>query len=370
MPLLDLEKSREVASEFDKYVHNGLALYNDCQTEHLSVTDYFEKLDPSEKDLNGKMIAPIDALERHLLAKEVNLYGPNALTVAQLSDRVEYVMPELVLREIKLGMEVAPKYSYKDIVAMTVPNSGIHYHPLYIPELNNKSATARRDKSAGTRTSIGKGGNFPVLSIRNRVKDIVVEDIGRVIETAYSVIKDHGWADFAILLRLIGGQMAADKLQNIYDLAITGDGSVGAARNTFTGVAGTLGYTDLVINETDYESPFTMNTMLCPQQSIRTILVMAQFQDPQAGWDYQRTGQLVTPMGAKLKQVDPTPGSTPTGTIMITMDKNFAVKEVVSEILAVEAEKIIQRKFEAAVVSEQSTFSIIADGALRRIIWT
>ena len=75
-------------------------------------------------------------------------------------------------------------------------------------------------------------------------------------------------------------------------------------------------------------------------------------------------------MGAKLKQVNPTPGAIPVGTVAVTMDTRFGCKEVINEPLAVEAEKIIQRKFEAAVVSEKSAFSIIADGAFRRIVWT
>jgi len=370
MAIIDLDKAKEIASEFEKYEKDGLKLYKDLQGNKMSLTDYMEKEDPTPRDSDGNAVSDLDAFERHLMVKDIVLKGENQFSVEKLINTAEYLMPELVLREIKAGMTVQEKFNYRDCIAATVPSKTAHYHPLYIPDLNLSTARIRRDMSLGGRAAAGKGGGFPVISVRRREKDIVVEDNGRVIEAAYSVVKDYGWADFSIFLRLIGAQFSADKLQNVYDLGITGDGTVGAATNTFAGVAGTLAYTDLITNETAYDAPFSMNRILGPAQSVRTILALAQFQDPLAGWEFQKTGKMVSPMGAKLKQVNATPGAVPVGTVIVTLDGRFAVKEVVNEVLSVEADKIISRKFEEAVVSEASRFVIIADGALRRIVWT
>lgn len=370
MPMIDLDKSKEVASEFDKYVGNELQLYKDTQKEGLSVSGYMETLDPTEKDENGTPVHGVDAFERHLMAKEVRLSGPEQFTISQLSDKVEYLMPELILREVRAGMNVAQKYSYGDCVAVVVPSKTATYQPLYIPDLNLATARSRREKSMGARANSGKGGEFPQLSVRRREKSITIEDNGIQVEAAYSVVRDYGWTDFATLLRLVGAQLAADKLQDVYDIGITGDGTVGAATDTFNGVAGTLGYTDLVRNQTQYEAPFVMSRILAPPQSVETILALAQFQDPLAGWKFQSTGEMVTPMGAQLKQINTVPGVTPTGTVIVTLDHRYAVREAVNAPLSIEAEKIINRKYENAVVSEASRFSVIADGALRRIVWT
>ena len=370
MATIDLDKTKEVASEFDKYKGNSLQLYKDLDGQKMSLTSYLERLDPTEKDENGVPVHNHDAFERHLMAKGVALSGPNGFTVEQLSSQVEYLMPELILREIRAGMNVSQKYSYADCVATIVPSKTATYQPLYIPDLNLSTARTRREKSMGARANSDKGGEFPKLSIRRREKSITIEDNGIQVEASYSVIKDYGWTEFSILLRLVGAQLAADKLQDVYDLGITGDGTVGAATDTFNGTAGTLAYTDIVRNQTQYEAPFVMSRILAPPQSIETILAMAQFQDPLAGWKFQSTGQMVTPMGAQLKQINTVPGNTPTGTAIVTLDHRFALKEVINEPLKVEAEKIINRKYENAVASEMSRFCVIADGALRRIIWT
>ncbi len=367
--IINLDKAQEIKSEFDKYKSDALSLYKHCQSSNMSVSDYLEKLDPSERNEEGN-VTGIDAFTRHMMVMDLQVAGNNALTLEKLGAQAEYLMPELILRTVKKGMEVAAQFSYLDCLAAVVPVKGIHYHPLYIPDLDRDSVRNRREKSAGARANSGKGGEFPVLSISAREKDIVAEDIGRVIEAEYAVIKDYPFQEFAVLLMLIGAQLAADKLQNLYDLGITGDGTVGAATNTFSGAAGTLAYSDLVDNTVSFNSPFVMNCMLAPQQSVENILTMAQFQDPLAGWEFQRTGKFVTPMGASLKQVGATPGSVPTGTVMVTLDKRYAAKEIVSQPLGVEADKIIERKFEQAVVSEKSRMCVIADGAVKRIVWT
>jgi hypothetical protein len=161
-----------------------------------------------------------------------------------------------------------------------------------------------------------------------------------------------------------------DKLFDIYDLGIHGDGTVGAATDVFNGTGATLSYADLVHAYASFDGPFTMNALLCPQQSEEQILTMPQFQDPLSGWEFQKSGKPVTPMGASVRRVGATPASTPTGTIIVALDKRFAVREIVSQNLMVESEKIINRKFEAATISEESAFSIIADGALKQIDWS
>lgn len=370
MPIMNLDVAQEKASEFDKYRSDPLALYKHCQSDRKSVSEYMETLDPTGINEDGTPAQELDAFERHLMVRDIQLHGAGQWTVERLGAEAEYLMPELVLREVKAGMDVKDQFSYADCVAQVVPSKSATYHPLYIPDLDTATAVQRRRKALGERAASAKGGEFPTVSIRRREKDIVAIDLGRVVEASYATIRDYGWQDFAVFLRLIGAQLAADKLQNVYDLAITGDGTVGAATDTFNGTAGTLAYTDLIRNYTMYASPYVMSRVLAPQQSTETILAMAQFTDPLSGWKFQRTGEMVTPMGAKLKQVSDTAGNAPVGTEIATLDHRFAVKEVVNQPLSVEADKIINRKFEQAVISEVSRLCIIADGALKRIVWT
>jgi hypothetical protein len=303
------------------------------------------------------------------MVNDIKTQGPNQATLQQLMTKANYLVPEMVRREIMFGMNVAEKFSYRDCIATTVPSKTTTYHPLYIPEMN-RSATAARNRKAMSNKPVGKGGSFPVVSIHKREKDVVIQDNGRTIETAYATIRDYGWSDFAVFLRLIGAQLACDKLYDIYDLGINGDGTVGAATDTFDGTAGTLSYNDLSHAHASFDAPFTMNRILAPLDSLETILSMPQFQDPLSGWEFQKNGKMVSPMGSKLKQVSSSAAGDPTGTVIVALDARYAVKEVQSQKLMVEAEKILSRKFEQATVSEESEFCVIADGALKRIVWT
>jgi len=370
MPTIDLlENTKKAADQIAQFKSSPLPLYKQLKSDKLSLTEYLEQIDPTPKDENGKPLIQLDAFERLLMLNDVKLSGPGSFTLEQLHKQVEYLMPELVLREIKAGMSVDPLYDPKDCIAASVPSKAT-YNPLYIPNQVRNTVQTRRDKSLGARANTSKGGEFPVVQICRREKTIQVEDLGKQIEAPYNLIKDYGWEDFAIFLRLVGAQLAADDLQDIYDIGITGDGTVGAAPNTFAGVAGTLAYTDLIRNWTSFGPPFKMSRVLAPVQSLETILAMAQFQDPEAGFEFQRTGNPVTPMGARLKQIDVVPGATPVGTVIVTLDHRFAIREVFNEDLTVESEAIIARKYEKAVVSQAKRFCVIADGAIKRIVWT
>lgn len=368
---LSLQKTKLADGFFKQYSGSkALELYKECQLKRMSLTHWFEKLDPTTDQPTPE--ESYDAFTRHLMALDIQLSGPNQATVDYLQNTVEYLMPEMVRREIIKGMTVASKFAYGDCIATRVPWKGSTYHPLYIPDLDLDSTKNRNEKALGKSTGQGKGGEFPKISIRRREKDITLDDEGRQIEVAYSVIRDYGWSDFAVFLNLVGAQIAIDKLYEVYQLGIAGDGTVGAAANTFNGAAGTLTYRDLVHNEASYASPFKMDRMLCPLTSYETILVMAQFMDPFA-WSnksYQISGEPITPMGGKMKQINTTPAGAPVGTVIVTLDHNFACKEVVASDLTVEAEKIISMKYENAVASEEYALCLIADGAIKRIVWT
>ena len=56
MPLIDLDKAIETASEFDKYKKDGLKLYKDLQASQMSLSDRLEKLDPTPKNTDGNPV--------------------------------------------------------------------------------------------------------------------------------------------------------------------------------------------------------------------------------------------------------------------------------------------------------------------------
>lgn len=349
-------------------------LYTELESEHVNLSEKLETLDPTERDENGKNVGTVDALERICMAADLQLVGRNAITVEKLAQGAMVLMPELVRRTILAGMQMASRSGYKKLVAVTVPNPGASYHPVYIPEMDTGSTQAKKldktSKSMGRRAASGKGGAFPVTSVRYREKDIKVRDYGRQFDVSYKILRNMPWSEFSLFLKLIGVQLAADKLFDVYDQAITGDGTTGAATDVFNGTSGSLTYQDLVHAFLSFDQAFTLNAVLASKTALETILVMPQFQDPNAGFKFQNSGELMTPLGAEMFQVDTTAAGAPTATVIAVMDKRFAVREAIAQPLMVEAKKIIELKFEEAVISEESVFSVIADGALKRIVYT
>jgi hypothetical protein len=79
---------------------------------------------------------------------------------------------------------------------------------------------------------------------------------------------------------------------------------------------------------------------------------MSEFKDPLAGFDFQKTGDLVSPLGSNLVRCDEVPSD-----YVIGLDNRFAIEEVVSQPLLVEYDKVIEQKLEEAVISESVAYA-------------
>ena len=154
-------------------------------------------------------------------------------------------------------------------------------------------------------------------------------------------------------------RLQSDKVALLADVIMNGDGNNNAATVINTDVTGTLDYDDLVKFWAEF-SPFEMNTLLCHKTKMRHILTLAEFKDPQAGFKFQSTGELVSPLGSKLVRCDDVPSD-----LVLGLDSRFAIEEVVSQPLMVEFDKIIEQKFEEAVISESIAFAkVIKEASL------
>lgn len=367
---IDITKAKKTLDTLKKYSSNPLSLYRDCDERHMTLTEYLESLDPTELDADGNRITSHDAFDRLFMAFESPLSGSASLTLEKLmAGGTLMLVPELIKREVQYGMTLSSS-SYDDLIAAKVPHDSASYHPVYIQNQNLDSAVERKKKSLAQRASVDKGGAFPKLSLRYREKTITLGDYGMEVEASYSLLKGKHWPDIRVIFQLIGAQIAVDKLYDLHYIGLNGDGTVGACSDLFTGTSGALSYADLAHAFTSFNAPYVLNAFLCPQTSLETILTMPQFQDPLANFEFQKTGKLVTPMGAKLKKVGSTAGGSPTATEIVCIDTRFSFREVSTQGLTIEAEKIIERKFERCVISEECAFSIISDGAIKSLKWT
>ena len=114
---------------------------------------------------------------------------------------------------------------------------------------------------------------------------------------------------------------------------------------------GTLAYDDLISLWAQF-SPFEMNTIICHVNQMKSILTLDEFKDPMAGYRFQQSGDLFSPLGATLVRSDEVPTD-----YVVGLDRRFAIEEVVVQPLMVEYDKVIEQRFEEAVISESVTYA-------------
>ena len=124
-----------------------------------------------------------------------------------------------------------------------------------------------------------------------------------------------------------------------------------------TGTAGTLTYEGLLDFWSQFD-PYTMNTMLVSGDVMLDMLKMSEFQNPLTGLNFQGTGTLTTPLGAKLLRTTACPAGT-----LIGLDKNYALEQICGSEVTVEYDKLIDRQLERAAITSISGFAKLFDGA-------
>ena len=141
------------------------------------------------------------------------------------------------------------------------------------------------------------------------------------------------------------------------NVLISGDGNDNAAvqytigTSPISGTKGTLGYDQLVEFWGQFD-PYTMNTILCSTSTMTKLLKVPELQNPLTGLNFQGTGTLSTPLGAKLLRTSAVPAGK-----LIGLDKNYALEHICGSEVMVEYDKLIDRQIERAAITSISGFA-------------
>lgn len=340
---VDLSRTKQIKITQETYLEaqaKGLTL-----SELLETGDY----DPSQVG------SPLDAFERQLAVHGIRVGGKNPTTVELFYQGAPALLPEFMLREIKNGMKMRSELD-GIIASSSVVNSN-RYTPFFI----NVSAV---DSELSLRP-IGDGAEIPSVTLSEQLHSINVPDYGVALKTSYKALRYRTAAQFKVLLWFLGFRLQSDKIALIVNTIINGDGNSNPATVINTAVTGTLAYSDLITFWNEFY-PFQMNTILAHKDKIKTILTMSEFKDPLAGFKFQATGELVSPLGSTLVRSDEVPTD-----LLLGIDKRFAIEEVIAQPLMIEYDKIIDQKFEEAVISESVAYAKVISGAslVLDVVW-
>ncbi|MFQ5499819.1 MAG: hypothetical protein ACE5FH_09115 [Candidatus Zixiibacteriota bacterium] len=310
--------------------------YLEAEGRGLSLSELLEceEYDPTPAG------CPLDAFERQLALAGVNLGGSNPTTIEQFFQQASTLIPEFMLREIKRGQAMRPELS--TLIANSASVATNKYTPFHIDTSDTSKFSLR---------PIGDGTEVPQLLVTEQTNAVTVADYGLALKTSYKALRYRTTSQFRVLLWYIGFKMQTDKIGMIVDTIINGDGNNNAATVTNTASSGTLAYDDLIDLWSQF-APFEMNAIIAEVTQMKAVLTLSEFKDPLAGYRFARTGELFSPLGARLIRSDDVPSD-----LLIGLDNRFAVEEVVTQPLMVEYDKVIEQRFEEAVISESVTYA-------------
>ena len=309
-------------------------------------TQVLESLDPSE-NYRGTALEGTDAFQRQLKRFDIHAKGAYSDPVEKFFRTMDssVLFPEYIARAVKQGMEennVLPK-----ITASTTSIDAMDYRSVY-------SVPSEQDKML---MQVAEGASIPATQVKTKDNLVKLNKRGRMLVASYEAIRFQKLDLFSVTLRQIGAYIQTMHLKDAVDVLVNGDGNNNAA-TSYTigddgigGTKGTLSY-DALLGFWSQFDPYTMNTMLMGSDMMLAMLKLSEFQNPLTGLNFQGTGTLATPLGAKLLRTS----AMPAGKI-IGLDKNYALERICGSEVLVEYDKLIDRQLERAAITSISGFA-------------
>ena len=311
-----------------------------------SFTQVLEREDPSEQ-YKGTALEGLDAYQRQLKRFDIKVKGAGSDAVEKFfaTSQSAVLFPEYIARSVRQGMEEANLLPH--ITAAVTRFDGMDYRSIASVPTDDDKELKRVEEGAG----------IPTTSIRTQENLVKLHKRGRMLVASYEAIRFQRLDLFSVTLRQIGAYIARMHLKDAIDVLVNGDGNNNAA-TSYTigdggigGTKGTLSY-DALLGFWSQFDPYTMNTMLMGSDMMLAMLKLSEFQNPLTGLNFQGTGTLATPLGAKLLRTS----AMPAGKI-IGLDKNYALERICGSEVLVEYDKLIDRQLERAAITSISGFA-------------
>lgn len=320
-----------------------LKLDKGLYTSNKGFTKALEEIDPSE-NYKGTELEGLDAYERQLKRFDIKVSGEGSDTISKFfatSDSA-VLFPEYMSRAVRVGLD--SNGILDDLVASTTIIDSLDYRSI---ESQNSEVAKDLDNV------INEGAFIPETIVKTKDKLTTLHKVGRSLVASYEAIKTQKLDLFTITLKQIGNYIASCQLIDaMEELLSSPSGQIAATES------GKISYADF-INLWEKVSPYEMNTVIAESDTLKKILQIPEFKDATAGQNFHATGNLVTPMGAKLLHAKT---SYMQGNI-IALDKNYALERVQLGDIVTDFDKLIDRQLERATITCTSGFNRIFDEA-------
>lgn len=305
-----------------------------------------EELDPTE-NYRGTPLGDMDAFSRQLKRFDIRVSGKGSDKLEKFFSTTASaaLFPEYVSRAVRQGIEAEDVLP--DIVAATTMIDGMDY----------RSITSSPTEDEKSLKVVAEGASIPETRVRTQESLVKLHKHGRMLVSSYEAIRFQRIDLFSVTLRQIGAYIARAQLKDAVDVIINGDGNSNPAQTFNAATTDEIVYSDL-ISLWARLSPYKLNTILAPTGGMKKLLAMSEMKDAVAGLNFHGTGQLVTPLGAKLVH-------TPTISLdgLVGLDNTCALEMVKAGEVQTEYDKLIDRQLERACITSIAGFAKIFTGA-------
>lgn len=311
-----------------------------------SFTKVLEGMDPSE-NYKGTDLEGLDAYQRQLKRFNIKVSGAGCDTVEKFFSASDsaILFPEYISRAVGQGMKSADALS--SIVAANTSTDGIDY----------RAITSSTD---GSGSSVAEGTAMRNVNVATKSSLVSLVKHGRVFSSTYEALRFQNLDVVTVILKRIGVDIASELLSDAVKVLLLGDAKSGDPADVIKAAYGaqkpaeaTLTYSHL-LDLWGGLAPYNLNVMIASPKTIKDILGLAEMKDPIAGLDFQGTGNVVTPMGAKLIQSSEVEDNKALG-----FDRNCSLQMIQSGDVIVDYDKLIDRQLNRAGISVTAGFSRI-----------
>ena len=329
------------------YKFNDIRLDKGMYSESgKSFTQVLEGLDPSE-NYRGTAYEGLDAYQRQLKRFDIKVRGATSDMVEKFfsTSASAVLFPEYVARSVRAGMEegnILPS-----ITASVTKFDGMDYRSIYSVPTDDDKALRR----------VEEGTLIPQTEVKAQSNLVKLHKRGRMLVASYEAIRFQRLDLFSVMLRQIGNHIMRMHLDDAINVLVNGDGNDNAAADyaigdsEISGESGTLTYSALLDFWAQFD-PYSLNTILVPPAVMLSMLKLPEFQNPLAGLNFQGTGELTNPIGAKLIKTN----AAPAGKI-IGLDRGYALEMIQASDVTVEYDRLIDRQLERAAITSISGFA-------------
>lgn len=322
--------------------------------EGMNFTQVLESMDPSE-NYRGTALENTDAFQRQLKRFGIKVKGAGSSTVEKFFRTMDsaVLFPEYIARAVRQGME--ENNILDEITATTTVIDAMDYRSIY----------SESDEDTMGAKTVAEGAEIPATKVKTKDHLISLTKRGRMLVASYEAIRFQKLDLFGVMLKQIGSYIQKMQIADAIDVLTGGDGNNNAATvysvgtSPISGTSGKLEYDQLVEFWGEFD-PYTMNGMLMNAGTMTKLLKISELQNPLTGLNFQGTGVLSTPLGAKLHRTSCVSDDT-----IIGIDSRYALELVRAGDVLVEYDKLIDQQLERAAITSISGFGKICDGAVK-----